>query len=464
MAGGRRIAHLALCLAAGLGPACALASADIPTRPLGAVRSLHHIQDQVARGDATAFQVQPGTLRIVDDLLAAIASGAFADSEHRHAVLAYAVSGGNPSTFASLYEAMVGAIDDEAERAIADAVGIALLGRGVSDDPRADPLAIGGMLGAGLALLNGINAEDARARIDRLGEAVLLAPGTLVEESALRRLMPLHAQAGDHAAFLTAASRYVRTFVGSPYASDFAATLVRGGVALTRRADHERLAEIIGFMPAAHRRSIVARQMRAAAVSGNFDLVRFLEARFASEIGARGTAGAAQAPPPDPQSAPRRRLYALMANIASADHAAIAAQLDAIDARALPQADRRLLEAARAVLRDMTRPGGGAGGLAPEAGPAAPAVPIDASRNGDAAAFGLPMQPRQDDIRTVLPGYGAAAEPVAPPRPAPASAAAPEGVGTLATGEDVPAEHRDFVSNTREMLREVESVLEVRGR
>lgn len=453
MAGMRTIAPLVLCLATGFGPAWARADADIPTGPLGAVRSLHHIQDQIARGDAAAFQMQPGMLRIVDALFAAIESGAFAEAGHRHAVLAYAVSGGNPSTFASLYEAMAGAIDQEAEMAVADAVGTALLGRRVSDDPRAHPLAIGGMLGAGLALLNGINAEDGRARIDRLGEAVLLAPGTLVEESALRRLMPLHAQAGDHAAFLTAASRYARTFVNSPYASDFAAELVRGGAALTHPSDRRRLAEIIDFMPPAHRRSIVARQMRAATVSGNFELVRFLQARYASRSEAPETAGAARTPSSEPEAAQRQRLYALMADIATADHAAVAARLDAIDVRALPPADRELLEVARAVLRDMTRPGGDVGEAGPQADPVAP----DSPESGDAGPFGLPMQPRENDIRTVLPGYGAAAEPVAPPRSEPGEAAA-------ATSTDAPAEHRDFISNARDMLREVESVLEVRGR
>lgn len=473
MSRARTSALCCVCFAATLAPASALTSKEIPTRPIGAVRSLHHIQDQIARGDATAFQVQPGTLRIVDEILAGLGSDDFAKPEQSHAALAYAVTGGNPATFARLYEAVARETGDETERAVADAVAAALLRRRVSDDPRADPLAIGGMLGAGLALLNGINADDAVARTDQFRKAVLLAPGTLVEESALRRLMPLHAENGDHDAFLTAASRYARTFVVSPYASDFAAALVKGGVALSRADEFERLAQIIGFMPEAHRRSIIARQMRAAAVAGNFELVRFLEARFTAEIEAGEVAETADASVLDPGGAVRQRLYALMANIAGAEHAAVASELDAIDAAALPLADRHLLEVARAVVRDMTRRGDGDGIEAVQAEPAtqaaqqSDAMPVQ----GDVEAFDLPMQPDAETIRTILPGYGAAAEPVdrqpvqpAGARPAIVRANANGAPETQATVDGLTAEHRDFVSNARDMLRDIDSVLEEQAR
>ena len=107
-------------------PVPTLADTELPTQPLGAVRSLHHIQDQIAQGDRTAYQVQPSTLRIVDELFAAMDAGAMADPGQRHAALAYAVSGGNPSTFAGLYEALVRQVDDETEKAIAEAVAAAM--------------------------------------------------------------------------------------------------------------------------------------------------------------------------------------------------------------------------------------------------------------------------------------------------------------------------------------------------
>lgn len=469
------MALAALAMSALAVPSAAQTASDLPTRPLGAVRSLHHMQDQIATGDTSAFQVQSSTLRIIDRLFAGIDTGTLAQPEQRHAVLAYAVSGGNPSTFAGLYEALARQTDGESEKAIAEAVAAALLGRSVSDDPRAAPLAIGGMLGAGLALLNGINADGNDAQIAHLSDAVLLAPGTLVEESALRRLMALHAQAGDHGRFLTAASRYARTFVASPYASDFAAALVAGGVGLRNRSDHERLAEIIDFMPVAHRRSIVARQMRAATVAGNFELVRFLEARFVAEIEARQAAIAgAETPPPDPAETLRQRLYALMANIATADHRTLAEELDAIEDEALPPADRQLLEVARAVVREMTRPGPGATTAPPRDGSrAAISDPVAGSpaEPREDGAFDLPLQPEEDQVRTILPGYGVAADPVAAEPPMDAPAGMPEATSQRAQpgdeprqDETMPPAHRDFVTNAKDLLRDVESVLEERGR
>jgi len=448
------------------------AFADLPTRPLGAVRSLHHIQDQIARGDPSAFQLQSSTLRVIDELFASLAADALADPAERRAVLAYAVSGGNPATFARLYDTLARQSDEDG-KALAAAVAGALLDKSVSDEAAANPMVLGGMLGAGLALINGINAETAQDQIGYLKQVTLLAPGTLIEESALRRLMPILAQKHDHKEFLTAASRYARTFVNSPYASDFAVSLVNGGIALIRPADQMRLAEIIRFMPPAHRRSIVARQMRAATIDGNFALVRFLEAEFTEEIEA-GKAAAARrrAPAADPVDGMRQRLYVLMANIASADHEAVAVELDAIDADQLSPADRQLLGVARNVIREMTRSNRSASAPAP-AGQGAEVAATDSDERGPEGGLGLPMQPDETDgVRTVLPGYGSAARPVepvavrSPPQPVPAAGESVAS-GGLASGDGegdaLSAEHRAFMSSTRDVLLEVDSVLEGSG-
>lgn len=461
---------LAAAILAGIGiPALA----DLPTRPLGAVRSLHHIQDQIARGDPSAFQLQSSTLRVIDELFASLDADALADPAERRAVLAYAVSGGNPATFARLYDTLARQSDED-EKALAAAIAGALLDKSVSDEAAASPMVLGGMLGAGLALINGINAETPQEQIGYLQQVTLLAPGTLIEESALRRLMPILSQGHDHKEFLTAASRYARTFVNSPYASDFAVSLVNGGIALTRSSDQMRLAEIIRFMPPAHRRSIVARQMRAATIDGNFALVRFLEAEFVEEIKA-GEAAAARrrAPAADPVDAMRQRLYVLMANIASADHEAVAAELDAIDAGQLSPADRQLLAVARNVIREMTRSN------RPEPAPSAPSgqdtetAATDTDEGGAQGGLGLPMQPDETEgVRTVLPGYGSAARPVEPAALRPSPEAAParrENVSGDAAasgngeGEALGDEHRAFMSSTRDVLLKIDSVLEGSG-
>lgn len=449
------------------------AYADLPTRPLGAVRSLHHIQDQIARGDPSAFQLQSSTLRVIDELFASLQAGALADPAERRAVLAYAVSGGNPATFARLYDTL-GRQSEDGEKALAGAVAEALLDKTVSDEPTANPMILGGMLGAGLALINGINAETPQERAGHLKQVSLLAPGTLIEESALRRLLPILSQLHDQKEFLIVASRYARTFLNSPYASDFAVSLVNGGIALSRPSHQAKLAEIIRFMPPAHRRSIVARQMRAATIDGNFALVRYLEAEFAEEIEA-GKAAAARrsAPAADPVDAMRQRLYVLMANIASADHETVAAELEAIDADQLSPADRQLLGVARNVISEMTRANAARAAEPASDIPDAQLAATAPDEAGMADGLGLPMQPNEPEgVRTVLPGYGSAADPIEPAAVRPLPQAEPERGASIAgtepasgdnDGDALSAEHRKFMSSTRDVLLEIDSVLEGSG-
>ncbi len=419
------------------------AYAELPTEPLKAVQSLHRIQDQIAGGDASAFAMQTQTLKVIDALFANMRLGALYEDDTLAALLTYAVSGGNPATFARAYTVL----DEELEgrdKQVLENVAAAVLGRAVDPEAALSPRAIGGMLGGGVALLSAMRARDKPIQIQLLNDARLIAPGTLIEESALRRLVAVHAEKKAFDTVLRLSSRYARTFIRSPYASDFAGDLIPAAAAMTERSHHERLAQVIAFMPVEHKRSIVGRTMRTATVAGNFHLVRFLEARFAEEADALAAVGEAARPVAqgDPE-AMRRRLFALMANIATTDHADVSRQLAAIDENRLAPADRQLLDAARAIASELTRPIDVAprASASPAAAAASPPLP---ARDG-----AQPLQTMPDPL--LPPG------PVMqPPSPTLAGASQPAMTG-------LNPELDGFITQTRSVLDAVDAILEEAG-
>ena len=72
----------------------------------------------------------------------------------------------------------------------------------------------------------------------------------MVEEAALRRSIALSVELKDQARFMLAASQYVRGFIDSPYASQFADAFVDGVIALHAGMDLERLGSTAALMDA----------------------------------------------------------------------------------------------------------------------------------------------------------------------------------------------------------------------
>ena len=77
-----------------------------------------------------------------------------------------------------------------------------------------------------------------------LDRARLLAPGTLVEEAALRRSIAVAAKLGDAKRFLRLSEQYVRAYLRSPYASQFADAFVAGVVTLNATIDREAMVDV----------------------------------------------------------------------------------------------------------------------------------------------------------------------------------------------------------------------------
>ena len=196
-------------------------------------------------------------------------------------MLVYAMSGGNPATIGKLLSKLH---LDETDRAL----GVGILGylHGEPETSRealatVDPLTQPSELGAFLALVKGsiAAAEDPAAAQKMFDEARLLSPGTLVEEAALRRSIALGSETKDAAQFLFSCSQYVRRFLQSPYASQFAEAFVAGVVALHKTVEFAAVEEIVAGMEPEQQKVIYLRLARRAAIEGIPELTEYASAR-----------------------------------------------------------------------------------------------------------------------------------------------------------------------------------------
>lgn len=341
-----------------LSSAVGVSAAGLEAEPYKLVRSLQRIQDEIADGDKSAIGMQFELTKLVDKSFRRLDRKKFADPTTARALLAYSMLGGNPKTLEK-HLSDIGGADNEYVR-----LGAAILSyqKGASHNALAqlkmiDPRSIGGMFGASLALIRGLITEnDKAARVD-FDTARLLAPGTLIEEAALRRLMSIHRRAEEPEAFLRVSSRYARRFVASPYALQYAQEFTAGVTVMGDRMDTETVIEILEFLPEAYRQSMTLRLMHNATLDGKSELV----ARIAAFAPGR-TSGHAQAESSPAESGSgsesemRQDFYAKISQVTSENVREVAEELRSYDAESLSEGERNLLRAVLAVADAVTDP------------------------------------------------------------------------------------------------------------
>jgi chemotaxis protein MotC len=307
-----------------------------------------------------------------------------------------------------------------------------------------DPTTLRDDVGSFVALIKGsISAADEPAvAIRRFDVARLLGPGTLVEEAALRRSLPLAAQASDTKRFLRAASQYVRRFLRSPYASQFADELVKGIVTLHGSLDLAMIEKTVSEMSFEHQKVIYLRLARTSAIEGLHDLSDFASAKAASFE--KGPAGGTD---------DRAILYSSLSSVTSENADAILARLRQIDRSKLAGPDRQLLDAAISVASGvLTTP------VKLTSAPAqAAAEQTEASK--PAAADSHAAEPAAAEPRAAAPRQVSHAAPQgAPATPAAAghgeTPAAPKFQPETSTEASLP-----IVSETRQKLQDIDKML-----
>ncbi|GEP03176.1 chemotaxis protein MotC [Methylobacterium oxalidis] len=370
----------------GPGPAAAPVE-PLPVAPRGLpvelVRTLQLLQDRIARGSTQAHLAQRQLLGHIEERLLAAAPETWTSPENVRAAVAFALGGGGPAVLRRMNEGSRVA-DGEAGLVLG---AIAYLD-GREREARAhlsryDARAMGPGLAGQLALTQAALAvrEAPRQAIELLDLARLLAPGTLVEEGALRREIFVLAQGGDARRFEALSIQYLRRFRRSVYAGNFRQ---RFAAALTRLDFGSEPARVVRL----------ERMLAEIEPEGRRDLY-LLVARAGLEQGRRETAifaaeRAAGLADPESRAAAQARLYRGAALIVADGRFEEGQEaLRAIERDLLPEADATLLDAAlstAAQIRTPAEPAARRPEPAEGAGPRAVPTPASIARAQEAVA------------------------------------------------------------------------------
>ncbi|WLS09635.1 chemotaxis protein MotC [Shinella sumterensis] len=334
-------------LAAGLSAAMpARAQSPDDLAPYKMIRSLQFVQDTVVLGDHSAMEMHRFLLTTIDERLRTAESSIFDDPRNVDAALVYAMSGGNPDTLEFLIRKDV---DGHFDSRLTDALRNYLSGTGsqsVKSLAEIFPEYKRSRVGPYLALIsaNSVLRKDPALALSYFDWARLVAPGTIVEEAALRRSIYIASQAGWVDRSMAYANRYARRYLRSPYASQFADLFVTLAVDHFDKLDEKDILEVLSFMDVPRQREVYLRMARLAAISGQNKLASLAAER-------------AQILSGDGESVPKvlADLYSGLASVPSGDVASAMETIVAIPDDKLSVKDRALKEAARAVAEEVLR-------------------------------------------------------------------------------------------------------------
>lgn len=328
------------------GGASARAESLDDLEPYKMIRSLQYVQDTVALGDHSAMEMQRFLLTTIDDRLRTAESSVFDDPRNVDAALVYAMSGGNPETLELLIKKDVAGHFDSR---LTDALRAYLSGRGtqsVKSLAEIFPEYKRSRVGPYLALVsaNSVIRKDPALALTYFDWARLVAPGTIVEEAALRRSIYIASQSGWIDKSMLYANRYARRYLRSPYASQFADLFVKLAVDHFDALKEEDILEVLSFMDVPRQREVYLRMARLAAITGKNKLATLAATR-------------AQMLSDDGESVPKvlADLYSGLASVPSGDVATAMEAIAAVPDDKLSPKDRALKAAAKAVAEEVLR-------------------------------------------------------------------------------------------------------------
>lgn len=328
---------------------------------IGQIESLFRLQDDSARGLADSVPVQKERLVDIGKALTAETPDS-ARSLVLHAA-AYALSGGNPDAVERLSTSE--ALDSQ-QKLLLRAVTAFM--RGEREEAKAlfaeiQFSSFPGFLSGRLALARAVLEPDATApQQDDLSFAIAAMPGTLVEESALRRSALAYGNRKDEERFFQRIERYGRRFPKSVYADSFwkeAADLIAEWKFGNPGAMVLKLEASIGQLSEAQRRQIYLNIARRAAASDQRELTETAAGQLA-KLAVAGT--------PEYEVG---QLYSNLYAVVTSENAQALRSLEAIDPGKLEKQDRSFLDAATSIGRRLSAPFL-AGAAPPAAGGASP--------------------------------------------------------------------------------------------
>ncbi|MCV9998735.1 chemotaxis protein MotC [Pararhizobium sp. YC-54] len=405
---------------------------DLP--PYKMLRSLQYIQDAIVSGDHSAAEMQRFMLAAIDKRLRDADPTVFDDPRNVDAAFIYAMSGGNPETLSYLANHD---IEGNFDTRVVDALSHYLAGKGglmVENLAEAILEYRNSRVGPYLYLVLGnATAQQSPARaLQYYDWARLTAPGTNIEEAALRRSIALATRGALPDKGFAYSLSYARRFLTSPYASQFADVFVELAVANYGDETETKIQEILGFMDRPRQREVYLRIARRAAIGGMQELATLASTR------AQDLSDVADAGPKALAS-----LYSGLVGIPSKGILDAVKDISSIPDAELSPRDRALRQAATVIAQEVLR--------APD-----PESLTQASVSNVKSEIAM----EESGVDT-----GSGESPFAIPSEAALKAAQPDAVPQAAASEQSPADpvHDAFLSTGRSKLDEIDSLLKGEG-
>ena len=310
--------------------------------PVQMVRTLHLMQDQIAIGITEAHIGQRGLLGILDERFMSLEPETWRTSRNVRAAVSLVLSGGNPGILRKLLEFGSSVISED-DRPLIEGSLAYVEGREEAAQTSLaslDPHSLPPTLGAQLALVqSALIVRKNAAKSDELLDFVRLhAPGTLLEEAALRRQVFVASQTNNMKKFQSLATGYLRRYRHSIYAGNFRQRLAS---ALTRidfgkeSSRFDGMVEMMAELEPEARRDLYLLAARSSVEQG-FTTSARLMADKAQEL-----AGS------DKASAARAKLYRAASMITSPQMIDSAVEdLRSLDRSVLADSDQHLLDSA----------------------------------------------------------------------------------------------------------------------
>lgn len=209
-------------------------------------RTLSVLQTRIVNGDQRAHASQRTLLDHIAGVIRAAPDSDWQDARNVRVVITFVLGGGDPRVVRPIVDKLVGqdATTKVAQAAVLYAEGKRREARSLFE--KIDARTLESSLAGHIALIKGVllDGVDRAASLAQLDDARLLSPGTIVEEAALRRAIPMVGRTGDFDKFAYLMSRYLRRFGASIYAAGLAPQVAKVVTAPGFMNTPERYAEL----------------------------------------------------------------------------------------------------------------------------------------------------------------------------------------------------------------------------
>ncbi|WP_147707561.1 chemotaxis protein MotC [Microvirga massiliensis] len=360
----------------------------LPTSPaVQMLRTLQLMQDQIGLGSTEAHTAQRGLLTVLDRRFMELDDETWKDGKNIRTAIAFVLSGGNPQILRKLLGLGKEIVPVEERPLIGGALAYV---EGREEEARRalmpiDVTTLTPTFGAQIALVQSalIVKTDPKRSMELLDWVRLMAPGTLLEEGALRREVFVASVIDDARKFESLVVRYLRQFRNSIYAGNFRQRLASALARIDFGKDPERFGRVVTMLNELEpdvRRDLYLLMARSSVEQG-FVGSAIMTAEKAMELSQN-----------DRVSAARASLYTAAASVV--DLAAFEKSvrtLNSIDRTILPATDVQLLDSAISLSRQIR--------LSPEkpSGADRPKIAANESRNETQASEQLPALSRAQE-------------------------------------------------------------------